>query len=622
MTKELYYQQILKLISEGKIVSALDLVEHCAKEFNIDELLVFAILNKARLARAKEEDGIGVLDGTSYNIELNRINKAIIDSINVLKDEPSAFPMGEQVRYGRIAHNIPPTMSRGIAKICKVRIAKLDELLYDKNFPQTAASTPESLEITERMEVELYDPSGGEAFSVEVVNREVKQLVEDHAPTEWKFKVTPLLEGAYPLELRAFLYKKKGNKELSFETQIQVVAYDGEFYAKAAITPWQVKNQVIDLGVNTESKSKKGLFVMLANSALAKAAMLIGVFVLTGLGYLFKNRHNSSVVIPPAILNEYVIKLKVNSKLNVESVVLSNDTISNWTVNQDKNEIYLPAQKAGSYNIVIKGSNGTCSRKITLSSDSSFTLDCKIIEPKKPNSEPIDPKVGKLTTPKPVEQYEVEIITPFTYPTIKIDGNVKKITSFEVLKIDKNINRSQTFERFKTVFNLKKGNHQLIIEDLQRLYSCSDSIKNVNITNATQVVFDCTKKRVATEKEKSKNKTPVETEKQIIPIERFSVIYKIKDVYDAPISSIQIYMDGKKVEVIGSIKTVLLSEFKTAKRRTAKEFTIKISNISKGEHTFEASVQCSRINGTKVKKVIDKNDIEVIDASSGFSCVN
>ena len=173
MTKELYYQQILKLISEGKIVSALDLVEHCAKEFNIDELLVFAILNKARLARAKEEDGIGVLDGASYNIELNRINKAIVDSINVLKEEPSAFPIGDQVRYGRIAHNIPPTMSRGIAKICKVRIAKLDELLYDKNFPQTAASTPESLEITERMEVELYDPSGGEAFSVEVVNREV-----------------------------------------------------------------------------------------------------------------------------------------------------------------------------------------------------------------------------------------------------------------------------------------------------------------------------------------------------------------------------------------------------------------------------------------------------------------
>lgn len=586
MTKEQYFEQILRLIGQDNTIEALNLLEGFAIEFQLDEILKFVVLNKGRINRTLGDDRIGTVEVDAYNLERNRINKAIIDTIALLKDEPQPLRTDERVRKGQIAHNIPDRMSKGVSKICQVRIAKMEALLYDGRFKQEDASYPEELEMTETMEVELFDPSGKGAFLIERITRDSKQIVEDHSPTEWRFRVTPLLEGAHQLELRAFLYKQKGSKELSFETVIEVIAYEENFYANAPLTPWQVTGQAVQLAEDGDAKKpKRGWVSMLFKSAFAKAtAIIMALLVLSTLGYLIYQHFNPPTpnpLVPIPKPEKFKMTLRVDQGLKVQTVILTSDTINNWTHNQDTSEIYIPEQEVGIYDITVVGSNGYCKKSVRLSKDTNyFDLNCDITQTVEPPKE--------TTQIPPSKLYLVGIVTPFKNPKVKINGNIKAVQTS--INLDK---------KYESVLQLKKGDYKIEVTDAQKLFICKDSIQNVSVKSNIELTFNCDKKGA--------------------PIKKFTVTYKIENVGQTMGDNITIYMDGKKMEgeVTFPVREVKILSLK----KKIRDYTLKIPNVPKGVHTFEAKISCNYINGKKSRLNIVQNRV-ITDTTTKWNCVN
>jgi hypothetical protein len=585
MTKEQYFELILGLVGKDNTIEALNLLERFAIEFQLDEILNFVVLNKGRLNRILGVERLGTLQRDAYDLERNRINKAITDTIALLKNEPEPLQTNERVRKGQIAHNIPNRMSKGVSKICQVRIAKIEALLFDGRFKQEDASNPEELEMTETMEVELFDPSGKGAFLIERVTRDSKQIVEDHSPTEWRFRVTPLLEGAHQLELRAFLYKQKGSKELSFETVIEVIAYEENFYANAPLVPWQVTGQAVQLEEDGDAKKpKRGWVSMLFKSAVARAtAVIMALVVLSTIGYLIYQHFNQTPtpLVPITMPEKFKMTLRVDTALKVQMVILTPDTINNWTSNQDKSEIYVPEHEAGIYDITVVGSNGYCKKLVRLSKDTNyFDLNCDITKTFEPPKE--------TTQMPPSQLYLVGIVTPFKNPKVKINGNIKTVQT--------SINSEKMYE---SVLKLTTGEYRIEVTDAQKLFICHDSLQNLSVESNVNLTFNCEKKKVQTEK--------------------FTVTYKIKNVGQTSARNISIYMDGEEVKGEANI-LVHVGEIGVPSNVT-KDYTLKIPNVPKGVHTFQAKISCNFINGKEHRFNIVRDRV-ITDTTTGWNCVN
>lgn len=193
-----------------------------------------------------------------FSVQRGKIIQSIGQDLKVLlaEPEPIAGPHGkiaiDKINYGRIVHNIPSIMPRNIRKECKVRIAKNDSKLLEE-FDPSDLSRPITLEITGTMEVEIKDPGNGKFFNIEAESIK-EQIVEDHTHTQWIFYITPLIQGAHPLRIRAYLRKfiegKEKFRELSFESFVEVVATDQIEYSKAPITPYTDSGKIVVLPSN------------------------------------------------------------------------------------------------------------------------------------------------------------------------------------------------------------------------------------------------------------------------------------------------------------------------------------------------------------------------------------
>lgn len=595
--KDIYFSEILELISKNRTLDALELLLEYAGKYGVNELMEFAVLSKSRLIRIKEEDRNGRLRGEDYNIEVNRINSAIIESINVLKNEPIGRSINEPIHYGHIIHNVPSRMSRNVPKLCKVRIASKEDILFDKMLKKEDASQPEELELTETMEVELYDPNGGEAFLIEKVNRESIQIVEDHAFTEWKFRVTPLLEGARYLELRAFLYKKKGKKELSFETRIEVVAYDGDFYAKEALPPWKTTDEVINIEGKTLSKPQTNRFFSFFGPGFLKAAIVFAVlFALPIIGYLLYK-----IIAPDNLpeetlieVEQFPITLKIDPELKIQLVKINADTIRNWEANADTSEIYLPGQKPFTYYVAVKGSNGVCDKMIHLAKDSVyFVMNCSINEIIVPDDEfeQVPPTTESTithtesATPRP-RFFSVEVITQFKDPVIKIDGAPVKPDS----------NYYQQDKLFVSIFNrVKKGQHDFEVADQIGKFDCDGTKRTINVIGDNSIEFNCTR---------------------IIPTHEVKIRFIGAAGYLD--EDIWVTMDGQRLETEKKIDVV---ENRVFFRRTIrKDLVFTLKGIKEGSHTFQITKACNTTTCPLIKKVI--NTSMIFNYQCSMICVN
>ncbi len=139
----------------------------------------------------------------------------------------------EQLRQGKIVHNVPLKMQVGIVTTCIVKIAGKEEyFLKDQDYKVSEYSSPDLLDISDNMKVEI---KGDENIRVEAFN-DPEQLIDDHSPTTWLFKLTPLTLGKHSLTLLAYTLYDNGKKKNTkyYNKLIEVVAEpqpeNNEFY--------------------------------------------------------------------------------------------------------------------------------------------------------------------------------------------------------------------------------------------------------------------------------------------------------------------------------------------------------------------------------------------------------
>jgi Caspase domain len=170
-------------------------------------------------------------------------------------------PQIQQSNQGKIVHNVPPKMQVGKVITCMVKIAGKEEyFLKDPDYQVNKFSTTERLDISGNMKVEIR---GDENIKVEAIN-DPEQLVDDHSPTTWLFKITPLTIGAHGLNLLAYtLYDNDKKKNTKYYTKmIEVVAepqpVNKEFYEYSEGNHFNEAEKIIETEKSLRSVHSKG----------------------------------------------------------------------------------------------------------------------------------------------------------------------------------------------------------------------------------------------------------------------------------------------------------------------------------------------------------------------------
>jgi len=534
----------------------------------------------------------------------NQLIRSIGQDLKDLMAQPDSIsdPQGrigiDKINYGRIVHNIPSIMPRNIRKECKVRIAKSDSKLLEE-FDPSDLSKPETLEITGTMEVEIKDPGNGRFFTIEAESIK-EQIVEDHTHTQWIFYVTPLIQGAHPLKIRAFLKKYKDGKEklreLSFESFVEVVATDQIEYSKVPITPYTDSGKIIVLPSNKkiaavpvivsnkprvdsdeyivkekelnpfekstktieiESPLKKILPSFGKNVLTAKALIYGLIFMgFIGLISIFQLNNKKSAPISPIVedtikvdtdlnSNTYILGIKINPEIEVNRVEIDKQIIQNWTANADTSLIFIQnIKKEASFILELIGNKGNCLTEIKppLLSD-VIEIKCTLFPVKVPDTleaQPSPPKAKPTQTGPVIKMHVVELLSPFKNPIIWVDGKIDRsgLTSRRLLKGSGELQK----------LSIRTGNHTFKIVDSLGKFNCK--IHDLNITKDQRLIFECKPKL-------------------------FNVVLNVYgNNIHTKLNELFVKLDGKIMN---------LGEPSIGKN----SLTYQLSNISSGNHTFE-----------------------------------
>lgn len=402
---------------------------------------------------------------------------------------PEMQPVTSATQTGRIVHNIPAKMKKDSRLVCKVRIAKDDEKLL-KNFKLPDDRTPETLEISKTMEVELVD-ADGDVFKIDYIlpgKSNAEQPIVGHTYTEWMFGITPLKEGDHTLILCAYFIEKidgeKTKRSLSFERQVTVTTEADE---AETVPHWQLTY------ITTQGKEEKkkrigfaGWVTTYAKPLMAAAVLLLStIFVLNTfhnnsgeVGYNASGEStattfDTSAVLVPEEIGLVSPVLLLNDSLVVDSVFVNGKFATEWVANADTTEITLFPQTTDTLDIFIKGKNGECRKSAFVSIENSrIQIDCFI------------------QLPKPV-LYRVGITVP-AEAALSIDGEKKFEPRRE--RLDKSVllrTRIPRSSNHTLVFMLEKGTHTFSVSGLNR-YKCPESQMRVQIEKDTMIDFKCT----------------------------------------------------------------------------------------------------------------------------------
>lgn len=580
-----YISNIESHIIKSDLEQALRFYKDLGDVFGINSVQEMAILLLSEYNEKLKNYSKGLLTQDDFGILKQRINQRLLTSLNELKGNVPPVTISSITEKGRIIHNIPNRMSKDVEIYCSVRIAK-DDLKLLEGFTKAEGDEPEDVEISGTMEVNLVDPTGNKVFQIRRITEDaIEQPITDHTYTEWDFAINPLQEGKHFLILYVYIIEvvrdKEVKRQLKLKKDIEINAYNEHYYQENQ-TSWELTNMTVP-----GMKRNKFRFLFFSFGVLNARNILIALFASLGLGYLIY-RVFSTVNIPiqpaPAEVNVKPV-LILNQVLKVDTVKINGVPNYTWSANTDTTEIYLPEQKPGNYYVSVKGENGECGRLIKLTKDSfQFVLSCTIKKLSPPPQEQTPPKVPP-TPPTPV--FDVQIITPFRAPIVKIDGAEKPPakSTFPEGKL------------FITVYRTKGGHHKFEVHDRNNQFDCSTLVKTENINVAKRLEFNCTR----------------------IPKPNPTYQVKVRLVDGAKYlpEDVWVVLDGQKINVKGVIDkvNVKIGFFKTIR----KDLVFTIENVSKQSHNFSVTKTCDSAPCPSKAVVVDSS--QTIEYICDFTCL-
>ena len=178
------------------------------------------------------------LRGTISNDELQRLyNQVRADLLDLIAglseadfDAATAQKAGADgkpaPRQGSVLYRVPHQMPLDKETKCVVRIALEEEAIVENITLDEHVQLKSLYRVSDTMQAEIIDPSGGQVFRIRTTSEPV-QLIDEQGFTEWRFYVTPLREGAFPLEIKVsvieMLHNQPYKKEIVLEETVQVV---------------------------------------------------------------------------------------------------------------------------------------------------------------------------------------------------------------------------------------------------------------------------------------------------------------------------------------------------------------------------------------------------------------
>lgn len=193
-------------------------------------IVLLGRLNDANEARMRD-----TLADDDLQRKYNRIRADLLDLVQGLEEadfDPVAVSSSAAtakiaaVRQGSVLYRIPNVMPLEKETRCVVRIA-LDKDAIVENISLDEHVELKSLyRVSDTMQAEILDPSGGQQFNIRSTSDPV-QIIDEQGYTEWRFYVTPHMEGSHPLEVKVSIIETKNGlpakKEIVLEEIVQVV---------------------------------------------------------------------------------------------------------------------------------------------------------------------------------------------------------------------------------------------------------------------------------------------------------------------------------------------------------------------------------------------------------------
>jgi len=367
MTVKNYITDIRDAIASSHTDKALDILKEMADALDVAALRDEHASLSSQYARLRHIDRSGIIGLNEYNLTLNTVNRRIIDLLSDYQ-EGRLIHRPNGTDKGRIVHNIPSKMIPLEAVLCCVRIAKDDEILFDQDFHPSDNSQPESLTISGEMMVQIVDPLDGGIFEITRIppgSTGIQQIKYDEY-TEWNFRIKPLKQGVYALWLFASTVVDGKEKQKKFFKNIEISADAGEI-----MQPWQQTDVVFEAKEAESAKKKRGVIAWFSSLG-AMSLALLGIATAAALGFVAFLLLQSSEINPVLVIDDNLL---------VKTVEVNGEIYKTWTANKDSSEITLSDLEVGKeYTFVIKGSNGTCIKQLTLEKKQHIIpMDCEIL---------------------------------------------------------------------------------------------------------------------------------------------------------------------------------------------------------------------------------------------------
>ena len=215
------------------LAAALKNLQALLPESSEKYLLVVALLgrlndaNKARLRNTLSNDDL--------QREYDRIRADLLDLVQGLEDadfDPAAgsasaaSARASAAKQGSVLYRIPHQMPLEKETRCVVRVALDEDAIVENILIDEHVQLKSLYRVSDTMQAEIADPSGGRLFHIRSTSEPI-QIIDKQGYTEWRFYVTPHVEGAHPLEVKVSIIEMRdgrpGKKELVLEETVQVV---------------------------------------------------------------------------------------------------------------------------------------------------------------------------------------------------------------------------------------------------------------------------------------------------------------------------------------------------------------------------------------------------------------
>ena len=310
-------------LAKDGLSSALAMLKKALPEQTEKYNLVFQL--ETRLNRINKDRIKGILSQEQLELAYNRLSDDILSLVANLSPADFELPTAAEAKGGRktgaLLYQIPRKMELDPEKTyrCVVRLAFNEEVIVE-NLDLTKDTVLKPVRVSEIMEVELKDPNDSPAFNIQLINS-AEQFLEEHAYTEWQFKVKPIRTGALPLLLvvavKEYLHNRPVKREIVLEEIIEVVAEPVENVEDTA--DFQSAGYTFLYSSEPENRSG-GLISTLANGKYSMVASILLLFLFAAGIWALGSRLNwfkwqPNVIDPPGKIEKTDPSKKPNQQL-------------------------------------------------------------------------------------------------------------------------------------------------------------------------------------------------------------------------------------------------------------------------------------------------------------------